>query len=588
MGWQAWFTAAVLLVVLGVLLRERLPAPIAILGGVVTFVLTGILTPAQAFAGFSSEAPITIAALFVLSGAAQATGALDVFVTASIGRPLPLLGRPRRWELMRILVPASAMSSVVYNTPTVGLLAPQVAAWAKRAVRPASWYLLPLNHAVLLAGTVTAVGTTTNAVTSGLLVDAGMKPLGLFELTPYGLPLLLAGGIVLVALGPVLLPDRRATADELETDLRDFTLHRLVAHDGPLVGRTVAQAGLRALEGTFLVQLVRGAEVVAPVGPQEVLHGGDQLTFVGNLARALDLQRLDGLLDDDGSAPLDGAFFEAVLSQGSSMVGRTPKELDFRARFDSAVVAIHRDGERLEGKLGQIRLRGGDVLLLLSGGDAATLRRGGGDFLVVAPVTVDPPVRRERSRLVLLVLGAFLAVVCSGVVDVVHAALGAATAIVVLRILTPAQVRAAVDLDVLVTLCASFGLGAAVDRSGLARNVAQALVDGFSWLGDAGVLLGVLLATALLTQVVTNNAAAIVMFPVALAAAADAGQPVRPFVLAVVLAASLSFATSFGYQTNLIVAGLAGYRSRDFLLLGSILLVVSIAVVGVALAPGLS
>lgn len=590
MGWEAWFTATVLLVVLGLLLRERVPAPFVVLGGVVAFVLTGVLTPAEAFSGFSSEAPITIAALFVLSGAAQATGALDVFVSASIGKPLPLLARPRRRELMRILVPASLMSSVTYNTPTVGLLAPQVAAWAKRAGRPASWYLLPMNFAVLLGGVVTAVGTTTNAVTSGLLVDAGLEPLGLFELAPYGLPLLVAGGIVLVALAPVLMPDRRATADELEHDVRDFILQRAVDPDGPLVGRSISDAGLRALQGIFLVQLAREDEVIAPVSPHEVLHSGDQLTFVGNLALALDLQRMVGLLPVEADAPglEGGTFYEAVLSQGSVMVGRTPKELDFRSRFDSAVIAIHRDGERLEGKLGEIRLRGGDVLLLLSGRDGASLRRGHGDFLLVAPIAVDPPIRREQSPLVLLVLASFLAVVATGLVDVLHASLAAASAVIGLRLLSPSQVRAAIDVDVLVTLCASFGLGAAVSQSGLARSMAGVLVDAFAFLGGVGALLGILLATAVLTQVVTNNAAAIVMFPVALAAAAESGQPVRPFVLAVVLAASMSFVTTFGYQTNLMVAGLANYRARDFVALGSVLLATSVGLTLLLLAPRLT
>ncbi len=589
MSAQAWVTAAVLVVVLVLLLRERVPAPVAVLGGVVVFVLTGILTPAQAFVGFSSEAPVTIAALFVVSSAAQATGALDVFINASIGRPLEGRGRARRRELARILVPAGVMSAFVYNTPTVGMLAPQVAAWAKRGSRPASWYLLPLNFVVLLGGLVTAVGTTTNAVVSGLLVARGQRPLGLFELAPYGLSVLLAGGLLIVLLAPVLMPDRRSGAEDMDDDFRDFSLPRVVAPGGPLVGRTVTEAGLRNLDGTFLVHLARSGEIVAPVGPQEVLQAGDQLTFVGNLARAVDLQAMPGLLPADAAAEIDGGtFFEAVLSPGSSMVGQTPKEADFRARFDSAIVAVHRDGERVTGKLGQVRLRGGDVLLLLSGPDAATLERGRGDFLVVAPVVVSPPVRRERSRLVVLVLLGFLVAIGTGRVDVVHAALGAAAAVVGLRILTPAQAGAAVDLDVLVTLCASFGLGAAVAVSGLASALAGVLVDALSFAGDRGVLVGVLVATAVLTQVVTNNAAAIVMFPIALASATEAGQDPRPFVLAVVMGASLSFLTTFGYQTNLVVAGLANYRARDFLALGGLLLVTCLVVLSALLSTRLS
>jgi di/tricarboxylate transporter len=586
MGWEGWFTAAVIVVVLALLVRERVSAPLAVLGGVITFVLTGVLDPEQAFAGFSSEAPVTVAALFVLAGAAHATGALDVFVSASIGKPLERLSRPRRRELFRILVPAGLLSSVVYNTPTVGMLAPQVAAWARRGKRPPSWYLLPLNYAVLLGGQVTAVGTTTNAVANGLMVDAGMKPLGLLELTPYALPALVLGGVLLVALAPLLLPDRSVGSDEVQRDQRDFTLHAVVDPQGALVGKTVAEAGLRGLKGTYLVQLTRDTDVVAPVGPTEALQAGDQLTFVGNVGIAVDVQRRPGLLLADEGPPLESdAFFEAVLSQGSPLVGSTLKELDFRQRFDSAVVAIHRDGERLEGKLGEVRLRGGDVLLLLvAGDDMSALQRHRSHFLVVAPVDVTPPVRRERSRLVLVVVALFLVAVTTGLLDVIHAAIAAAVAVLALRIITPAQARASLDLDVLVTLCASFGLGAAVKQSGLAAYLAKHLVEGSSAFGHAGPLIGVLLATVVITQVVTNNAAAIIMFPIAVSTAAAAHQPGRPFVLAVIMASSMSYLTTFGYQTNLMVAGLAGYRARDFVPLGSALLVLSLVVTAPLLA----
>lgn len=589
---DAWLTAAVLVAVVVVLVRERLPAPVAVLGGVVALVLTGVLTPAQGFGGFASEAPVTVAALFVLAGAARSTGALDVFVAAALGRPRGTGDRPDRRELARVLLPAAAMSTVVYNTPTVGLLAPQVAAWAKRSGRPASWYLLPLNTAVLLGGLVSAIGTTTNVVTSGLLVGAGQRPLGLLELAPVGGALVVTGLAVLLALGPRLLPTRlgaAAVADDLAGDLRDFTLQLEVDAAGPLVGTTVS--GLRSLEGTFLVQITRHDQVLAPVGPHEVLRAGDRLAFVGNLAQVLDLQRRAGLrptaLDGDGSPFREGSLFEAVVSPASTMVGRTLKELDFRAQLSSAVLAVHRGGERLAGKLGEQRLRGGDVLLVLAGPDSARLHQRTDDFLVLAPVDTPPPVRREHSPVVLAVLALFLGAVTTGLLDVLHASLAAASALLVLRVVSLAEARRHLDVDVLVTLAASFGLGTAVASSGLAATCASGLVRAFGWAGAPGALVAVLLATAALTQVVTNNAAAIVMFPVALATASSAGQPVRPFVLAVVVAASLSLLTPFGYQTNLVVAGLAGYRPRDFLPLGGAVLAASLLVATLLLTADL-
>jgi di/tricarboxylate transporter len=582
MALHAWITSLVLLIVVAVLARERLPAPIAVLSGVVALILTGVITPTEGFSGFASEAPITIAALFVLAGAAKQTGALDVFVAATIGRAKPGRERAAAVELVRILVPSALLSTVVYNTPVVSLLAPQVTAWAKRMNRPPSWYLLPLNYAVLLGGLITAIGTTTNVVTSGLLVQAHLPPLGLLELAPVAAPVAVVGIGVMILAAPHLMPRRVPTSDELEGDLRDFALHLDVEPSGPLVGMTVTEAGLRNLQGTFLVQLLRNEQVLGPVGPAEVLRGEDRLTFVGNLARVMDLRGTPGLAassidSQDTQKPLSaGAFFEAVLSQGSSMVGGTLKELDFRAQFDSAVIAIHRDGERLTGKLGEVRLRGGDVLLLLAGPDATKLRRGQGDFLVVAALGAQTPVNSRQSPLVLLFVGLFLVCASTGLLDVVHAALAAASALLVFRIVTPTQARSYLDVEALVTLSASFGLGAAVAGSGLAGDIAQVLSEILSFAGDAGALIAVLLATAMLTQVVTNNAAAIVMFPIALAVAASVHQPSRPFVIAVVIAASLSFLTPFGYQTNLIVAGLANYRSRDFLRLGGLLLALTL------------
>jgi di/tricarboxylate transporter len=224
------------------------------------------------------------------------------------------------------------------------------------------------------------------------------------------------------------------------------------------------------------------------------------------------------------------------------------------------------------------------LLLLVGNADPTALQRHRSDFLVVAAAEVTPLVRTERARLAQLVILGFLVLVGSGFVDVVHAALGAAVLVLLLRIITPGQARSSLDLDVLVTLCASFGLGEAVKSSGLGVYLARHLVDACQVVGDAGPLLGVLLATAIVTQVVTNNAAAIVMFPIAVSTAAAAHHDPRIFVIAVILGSSMSYLTTFGYQTNLMVAGLAGYRARDFLPLGSALLLLSLVVSGALLS----
>lgn len=589
MSVDAYLTLAVIVAVIVVLATERISAPVAVLGGVTTLLVAGVVDAKQAFAGFSSEAPVTIAALYVMAGAAEVTGVLDGITAVAVGRQPRRDGqhRPRPGELGRLLLPSSLLSTVLYNTPTIGLLAPQVTAWARRSRRAPSWYLLALNNAVLLAGLVTAIGTTTTVVVSGLLVDAGQRPFTLFEITPVGLPVALVGVPVVLGLAALLAPTRQPPSSGFDADARDFTLEMTVLPGGPLTGRTVAAAGLRNLEGVFLVELRRGGSSIVPVAPEVVLEGGDQLTFAGNVARALDLQRVAGLVSAESPHfSLDGpdrAFHEVVVATGSSLVGSTLKDADFRARVGAAVVAIHRSGERLPGKLGSVRLRAGDVLLVLAGGDFRSRARQAGDFVAVSAVGGTAPLRRELSKRVGLVFAAFLVVAATGALDVLKAALLSAFALLLLRVVTPAQARQSIALNVVVTLAASFGLGAAMTSSGLAAELARGLVSLGQHFGSSGVLVAVLVATVAVTQVVTNNAAAIVMFPIALAAASTQSGDVRQYALAVAVGASLSFLTPIAYQTNLVVQGLAGYRFSDFLTLGVPLIVVTTAVAAVAL-----
>lgn len=592
MSLDAWLTLVVLLGVIAALASERVSAPLAVLGGVTLLLVTDVVDAKQAFSGFSSEAPVTIAALYILAGGAEATGALDRLTALAVGRAGPRPGQRRATpvELIRLLGPAGLLSTVVYNTPTVGLLAPQAASWARRSRRSPSWYLLPLNYVVLLFGLVTAIGTTTNVVVSGLLTNAGARPFGLFEITPYGLPVALVGTVVVLLAAPRLVATRTSPASGYDADARDFTLEMVVRPGGPLAGCSVADAGLRSLEGVFLVEVTRDGRAIAPVAPEEVLADGDRLTFAGNVGRVLDLQRIVGLASAEEPhfavtrSPAGRGFFEVVVAGGSSLVGSTLRESDFRARFSAAVVAIHRSGERLPGKLGDVRLRAGDVLLVLAGDDFAGRTRGGGDFLSAARFGGATPLRRERALVVGAVFVAFLGLAASGVLDVLKAALLAAFALVLLRVLTPAEARRAVDLNVVVTLAASFGLGAAMSASGLAAEIAARLVDLLGGLGSTGVLAGILVATVVVTQLVTNNAAAIVMFPIATSAATAVGADPRTFVLAVTIGASLSFLTPIGYQTNLVVQGLAGYRFRDFLPLGGLLLAATVPVAVAVLA----
>jgi di/tricarboxylate transporter len=566
---DAWITLAVIVVLCAVFVTERLAPSIAMGGAVVVLYLVGVVDAQQAFTGFSNPAPITVAALYVLAGAADLTGALSGLSTRMLGTGT---GERERATLSRIVFPMVGASGFVANTPLVAMLAPRVAAWARRSGQSPSRFLLPLSYAAVLGGVVTVIGTSTNLVVSGLLQDQGLEPLAVFEITRLGLPVAVAGGLVLVLVAPRLLPTR-ATPDQDLDNVREFTVELLVAPGGSLVGRTVADGSLRNLQGVYLIEIRRHDRVIAPVPPDEVLEGADRLVFAGAVDRIIDLQSLPGLLmAEEHHFTVDNQighqFFEVVVGEGSPLNGSTMKDTSFRTRYGAAVIAVHRAGERLGGKLGDARLRAGDVLLVVADPAFTDAMRDRPDFSVIAPLDGRAPLRRRSARLVEVVTLGFVILAGTGVVDLTRAAVGTALALLVLRVLTPNEARRSINIDVILMIAFSFGLGAAASQSGLAAELADGLVSLTDQWGDLGVLAGILLATVVATELLSNNAAAAVVFPIAVATSAQTGLEPRSLAIGVLIMASCSFLSPIGYQTNTMVFGMGGYRFLDFTRLG--------------------
>jgi di/tricarboxylate transporter len=577
---DAWVTLAVVLATLGVLVTERVPPAATILGATTVLYVVGITDASQAFSGFANPAPITVAALYVVAAAVEATGALEWLTR----RTLPEGGRgaASSRELARFLPAGLVPSALLNNTTIVAMLAPRVVAWSRQTGRASSALLMPLSFAAIVGGLITAIGTSTNLIVSGLLVSSGQEAMGLFEIARVGVPVALVSYVLLVVAAPRLLPERRVP-QLIGAGTREFTVEMVVPDRSPLAGQTVAGGGLRNLEGVYLVEVQRDSRTVSPVGPDEVLEAGDHLTFAGNVSRVVDLHRLVGLRAAEErhfAAAGDGLrrFHEMVVAPRSSLVGSTLKEADFRNRYGAAVVAIHRAGERVGGKLGSIRLRPGDVLLVLADAGLPKRLRDHHDFLVVSMLSEAGPPRREKARWVELTIVALLVVVGLGWLDILQGALLAGFALVGMRVLSPAEARAAVDIDVIVMIAASFGIGEAIGISGLSEVLAGGLIEAFGGWGNIGLLLGVLLATTLLTELITNNAAAVLMFPIGVATATAAGLDVRPFAMVIAVGASASFLSPIGYQTNTIVYGMGGYRFGDFARLGVPLSVATIAI----------
>ncbi|MFV0524161.1 MAG: SLC13 family permease [Acidimicrobiales bacterium] len=563
MSTAAMVTAAVLVAVLACLASDRYPPSGILLAGLSVLVLTDVVDPVVGFSGFANQAPLTVAALYVVAAGARRTGLLAGMTARLLG------GTGGRSSLARLCAPVAGLSAVFNNTPLVAMLLPEVASWARSRRLPVSRFLMPLSFAAILGGTVTLIGTSTNLVVSGVLAQQGYEPFSLFEMTPAGLPVAVVGLAVLILAAIRFLPDRSDPGSDAIVALRDFALHLEVAEGGPLVGSSVAEAGLRHLSGVFLADLVRRDRHLGPVAPQEVLEAGDLLIFVGDVTDVLDLRARPGLVaPSEQAAVLNGAreplYFEAVVGRESPLVGRTLKEVGGRSGYRAAALAIHRAGSPVAGKLGDVELSAGDTLVLLAGSDLREARRAMEDFLVIAPLAHTVPVIARGARWVALALVVFVVCATTEIVTTLEAAMLAAGIVVVSRVVTFAEAKRSIDLDVVLMIAASLGIGTAVEVSGLASDIADVVTSSLGFAGLVGVVLGILLTTVLLTEIVTNNAAAAVVVPIAVRAAQEIGVDYRVMAVGVAVMASSSFLTPIGYQTNAMVYGPGGYRFVDF------------------------
>lgn len=580
MSLEAWITAIVVAAMLVTLALELMPPAATVLSATVILLVTGVIDETQAFAGFSNSAPLTVATLYVVAFAADKTGLLGPLVNRLLGSK----DRVTAASLAKLNLPTAGISAFVNNTPLVAMLIGQVTTWcSQRGVSP-SKLLLPISYAAILGGTLTVIGTSTNLVASGLLQETGEAPIGIFEITKVSALPVFLGMAVVVFLIPRLLPKRRAAVEEFTEEMRDFTVRMEVIEGGSMDGLTVADAGLRNLKGIFLVEIDRAGQLISAVGPEQELLGGDRLTFTGGSTAVVDFQRTAGLRSAETEHMLEidspeHTFYEAVIGADSSLVGRTPAGLGFRGRYQAAIVALHRAGERIDKGLGRITLEAGDTLILLAGPDFRARARRNRDFLVVARIGGPPPSSTKRAPFVALVVLAMVTLAAFNVLSILELALIAAGILIATKTISFSEAGQAIDFSVILLIAAAFGVGEAMQTTGLAQTLADGLMDLFGDLGEVGVIFGLALATMVLTEVITNNAAVVVVFPIAIAVAAAAGLDPRIITITIAVMASASFLTPMGYQTNTMVYGPGGYRFGDYVRAGlplSILMLASV------------
>lgn len=588
-------TALVILFVLVMLVRSARHADFVVWTGIALLlvlpttradgtIVRGVLDVQRAFAGLANEGVVTIAALFVVAAGVRDTGAMQMLVNRLLGAP-----RSERGACHAVVWPTALMSGFFNNTPLVALLLPVTDDWARRYRLAANRLLMPLSFAAILGGACTLIGTSTNLIINGWLVAAGHHAgLGIFEITPVMLPIAVIGLLFVVYASPWLLPLRRPVFESLG-DAREYVVEMQVEANSELVGRSIDEAGLRGLPGLFLIEIDRGGEILPAVSGNVRLAAGDHLVFAGVVDSVIDLQRFSGLRPATdqvfklADSPSKRRLVEAVVSNTCPLVGQTIREGQFRTIYSAAVIAVARNGERVRGKIGDIELMAGDVLLLEARPSFIEQQRNRRDFYLVSQVDGREPVDERRAPLALAIVAGLVLSVALGIFGMLQAGLLAAFGMVATECCGATAARRAIDWEVLLVVAGALGLGQAMEVSGLAAYLGSLVID-VCGSSPHTLLVAIFTLSALLAGIVTAKAGAVLMLPVAQAASNQLGIDLMPLVLAIMLAASMAVATPIGYPTNLMIYGPGGYRFYDYLRLGGPLTVL-IGLLGAVLIP---
>jgi len=558
---------AVLVFIVISLYQELFRPPTTFFIAIVILSTVGILSPHEALSGFANEQIAVIMLLLVLASIIKKTNVIDAIFNKFFKN-----ARTYRGFISRLMIYVAGSSAFLNNTPIVATLIPYVHEWGTKNNISPSKLLIPLSYAAILGGTATLIGTSTNLIVNGLAMDQGLESLSIFDFTYVGAPLIVIGILYLTFIGYRFLPDIKDALSSFSEKSREYVVETRISETSPLIGKTIEEADLRELGGLFLVEIIRDNRKIAPVSPDTILENGDILFFAGRVETITDLvqENMGFEMPQVNNVKKQDKLnvIEAVVPQNSGLVGKTVKQVHFRGRYDAAIIAIHRKGERISGKIGEIEIRPGDLLLLVAGEDFEERTKDSQNIYVISNIRELKDINIFKTTI--LSGGLLLAIVCSamGFITLFKALLILLSIIVILRFVSLSEVKNGLDLNILFIAAFAIAIGKALIKTGTASLIANSFLTVFQPMGAIGVLVGIYLVTNILTELVNNAGAASIVFPIAFATATSMGVDPTPYVLAVAYGASASFITPIGYQTNLMVLGPGGYKVKDFTKVG--------------------
>ncbi|MCF3652326.1 SLC13 family permease [Synoicihabitans lomoniglobus] len=577
MTWDIVLIFILLALTLASFVWEKFPPDVTAMSLFAVLMLTGLLPADEALSVFSNPAPITVGAMFVLSAALVKCGLIDR-VSGLVDRagtlPYPIV-------ILVMVAFVATLSAFINNTPVVVVFLPVVLGLARKMNLAPSKLLIPLSYAAVLGGTCTLVGTSTNLIVNGIATAHGERSFSLFELAWLGVPTAIMGGIYLAIVGKRVLPVREMLTDILtDEERREYITEAFVQPESALVGKTIADSGLKSARGVRVLEIVRNGIAIPFSRTETQLHAGDRMILScrpHGIAHTRSMEGLDLVSDMklglEQIAAHEGSLVEAVVTPQSSLVGHSVRDVNFRQRFRLIAIALHRKGRNVREAIETLPIEPGDVLLMMGTDQAIDRLRNSDDLMLFDRARTPAKSTTGKMMIVIGVIAAVISAATFGLAPIETAAVTGCVVLLAAGIIKSKEAYAAVEWNLIFLIFGMLGMGLALERTGAAAWLATTLVEGVNLVGTTDhraiiALATIYLTTMVLTEILSNNAIAALMAPIALRVAAELGVDPRPFIVAVTFAASAAFSTPIGYQTNTYVYGVGGYRFTDFLKIG--------------------